>query len=71
MMYNELKEKDERGFSFSEGHLSGGIRAIDIVLRKLKEEGMINPVEQDVYQTLFFHEWDKLNSYGLGEIEEY
>lgn len=71
MMYNELKEKNEMGLKYSEGHDSGGVRAIQMVLQRLKEDGILNPVEKENYETFFMNEWEKLNSYGLGEIEEY
>ena len=37
----------------------------------LKEEVIEGNLEKENYETFFMNEWEKLNSYGLGEIEEY
>ena len=71
MLYKELKEKDERGLKYSEGHDSGGVRAIQMVLYKLKEDGFLNPGEEENYKTFFMDEWEKLHAYGLGTVDEY
>lgn len=69
MLFKELKEKDEMGLKYSEGHDSGGVRAIQMVLQKLKEDGFLNPVEKENYQTYFMDEWEKVTAYGLGKKE--
>lgn len=69
MLFKELKEKDETGLKYSEGHDSGGVRAIQMVLQRLKEDGFLNPVEKENYETYFMDEWEKVTAYGLGKKE--
>ena len=42
-----------------------------MVLYKLKEDGFLNPVEEENYKTFFMDEWEKLHAYGLGTVDEY
>ena len=69
MLFKELKEKDQANLKYSDGHMDGGVRAIQMVLQKLKEDEFFNPVEKENYETFFMGEWEKLNAFGLGKEE--
>lgn len=69
MLFKELKEKDQVNLKYSDGHMDGGVRAIQMVLHELKEDGLLNAYEKENWSARLLDEWEKLNAYGLGKEE--
>ena len=69
MLFKELKEKDQANLKYSDGHMDGGVRAIQMVLHELKEDGLLNAYEKENWSARLLDEWEKLNAYGLGKEE--
>lgn len=69
MLFKELKEKDQANLKYSDGHMDGGVRAIQMALHELKEDGLLNAYEKENWSARLLDEWEKLNAYGLGKEE--
>ena len=67
MLFKELKEKDQANLKYSDGHMDRGVRAIQMVLHELKEDGLLNAYEKENWSARLLDEWEKLNAYGLGK----
>lgn len=71
MLFKELKEKDQANLKYSDGHMDGGVRAIQMVLHELKEDGLLNAYEKENWSARLLNEWEKINAYGLGTVDEH
>lgn len=69
MYQGELREKNEMGLKYSDGHLSGGVRAIGMALEEMKKDGLLNDVEKENWSARLLDEWEEFNRFGLQEEE--
>lgn len=69
MLQGELKEKDKSNLKYSDGHLSGGVRAIGMVLEEMKKDGLLNDYEKENWSARLLDEWEEFNRFGLQEEE--
>lgn len=69
MYSGELKEKDKSNLKYSDGHLSGGVRAIGMALEEMKKDGLLNDVEKENWSARLLDEWEEFNRFGLQEEE--
>lgn len=69
MYSGELKEKDKSNLKYSDGHYSGGIRAIDMALNELQKDGTIDAAKKNRLRDILLDQWEEFNRFGLQEEE--